>query len=797
MGSCHHASDYCLQNIWPALNALYRNSSLPDTHVNLTNLDANSLDNFCRDVNTCESNLLDSEFNSEIEGEYSSPMVLIGIYISIASLFCILAMALDLLNSFRIRKFWFPTKYFSLNAASITVIAVAMKLPVDLTSPMPGWIDQFGKLGSLAFMCTMMSNLMPSLASMDNKSLLANITALSILVITIRTQVIGPYPDYVGVDIPSMLLVLVACIYLVMLLFLLIILISSSITLPTTKKILEIKYQAISKNILIHQHQQENLISTVENLRQFVKRYWIMAETGNPQFVMVSNPLSSASGIICGSSMLIYMFFMFLSLKDYPHFPRSRSVYKWSMNAMVVTQSIGVVAGSIAPLLRCFTVLSFKSFAKQNRNYFFVFKVEKYWTQKLSEWKESRISFLSSGRRYRALLHNSKKFILSFCIGFQKVVVVSCKIIGLLPIVVVIPFVYFSRCFNSVKRMLFNTSTASSNVETNEDLSKYVLLVEDNTQLAKRTMKRISESMNQLIQKAERKQHNNLLKLLEEYVGESAALNGVVTFDNDQFQSPLPVEHVNSWSLPIISLTCIAVFILDIRQARVDNLFKSVGEGLLYTHLVEETLNRESVYVNIRRATVTLWHEVEETCKWLETPLERSDYEEKNSKIPKDVIRLGSACKEKNSRDPRDIINLFAQSAEKILNEFNKSTNGEMEKENLPRKVIAANSMYRIAKTILHTYESNDLDIVEDELFTRLSGMIADIIVACLTNIPRAIAMRCHESAIEKRGASVAAAIDLLGRTTKIIEKLERHVPNMDQDKMAHIDEWRIHLRQP
>ncbi|MFS7944228.1 hypothetical protein Hanom_Chr06g00509591 [Helianthus anomalus] len=75
--------------------------------------------------------------------------------------------------------------------------------------------------------------------------------------------------------------------------------------------------------------------------------------------------------------------------------------------------------------------------------------------------------------------------------------------------------------------------------------------------------------------------------------------------------------------------------------------------------------------------------------------------------------------------------------------------------------------------------------------------MIADILVACLTNIPRAIAMRCHESAIEKREASVAAAVDLLGRTTKIIEKLERHVTNMDQDKMTHIDEWHIHLRQP
>ncbi|MFS7944171.1 hypothetical protein Hanom_Chr06g00508931 [Helianthus anomalus] len=119
-----------------------------------------------------------------------------------------------------------------------------MKLTVDLTSPMPGRINQHGKVVTLAFVCTMMSNLMPSLASMDNKSLLANITALYILVITvivnsfiqIRTHVIGPYPDSVGVDIPPMLLVVVACIYLVMLLFLLIILISSAITIPNHKE---------------------------------------------------------------------------------------------------------------------------------------------------------------------------------------------------------------------------------------------------------------------------------------------------------------------------------------------------------------------------------------------------------------------------------------------------------------------------------------------------------------------------------------------------------------------------------
>ncbi|KAI3728519.1 hypothetical protein L6452_17156 [Arctium lappa] len=83
---------------------------------------------------------------------YSGPMVWIGIYIAIASVFCILAIAADLFHGFRSRKLWFPCKYFSLNAASITVVAVAMKLPVDLSSSMPGEVDQAAKLGSLAFM---------------------------------------------------------------------------------------------------------------------------------------------------------------------------------------------------------------------------------------------------------------------------------------------------------------------------------------------------------------------------------------------------------------------------------------------------------------------------------------------------------------------------------------------------------------------------------------------------------------------------------------------------------------------
>ncbi|KAI3774900.1 hypothetical protein L1987_49463 [Smallanthus sonchifolius] len=81
------------------------------------------------------------------QDKYNEPMVWIGFYVAIASLLCLLAMVADLLH-------------------------VTMKLPVDLSGDMPNQIDQAAKLESLAFMCTMMANLMPSLAAMDNKTLL-------------------------------------------------------------------------------------------------------------------------------------------------------------------------------------------------------------------------------------------------------------------------------------------------------------------------------------------------------------------------------------------------------------------------------------------------------------------------------------------------------------------------------------------------------------------------------------------------------------------------------------------------
>ncbi|PWA34969.1 hypothetical protein CTI12_AA605430 [Artemisia annua] len=117
--------------------------------------------------------------------------------------------------------------------------------------------------------------------------------------------------------------------------------------------------------------------------------------------------------------------------------------------------------------------------------------------------------------------------------------------------------------------------------------------------------------------------------------------------------------------------------------------------------------------------------------------------------------------------------------------------------ETTPKELIAANSMYRIAQTIVFNYQGNVEPMSVEELFALLRGMIADIFLACFTNIPRVILMKCHASAIEKRESSVEAAAKLLGRTKEILKRLEvQELPSMDPDKMAFIDEWRAHLRQ-
>ncbi|MFS7944239.1 hypothetical protein Hanom_Chr06g00509711 [Helianthus anomalus] len=58
-------------------------------------------------------------------------------------------------------------------------------------------------------------------------------------------------------------------------------------------------------------------------------------------------------------------------------------VYKVSTDLIFNAQSIRVLLGSVFSIYRCYAILRLKLFANQHRNHFSVFKVERYWTQKI------------------------------------------------------------------------------------------------------------------------------------------------------------------------------------------------------------------------------------------------------------------------------------------------------------------------------------------------------------------------------------------------------------------------------
>lgn len=113
----------------------------------------------------------------------------VGLYVAVASSACSLAMAADAFLCIRGKKLWFPCRFFSLNATSLTLLGIATKLPVDLNSSMPRRHDQLSKLSSTVLVCAAMGNLMPSLGSMGDSEMAVNLLALAILVVTVVANV--------------------------------------------------------------------------------------------------------------------------------------------------------------------------------------------------------------------------------------------------------------------------------------------------------------------------------------------------------------------------------------------------------------------------------------------------------------------------------------------------------------------------------------------------------------------------------------------------------------------------------
>ena len=719
------------------------------------------------------------KFGCNIDGnldaaKFSEPLPWIGIYVAAASLACLIAMAVDGINGIRYRKFWFPCKFFSLNATSLTLIATAVKLAVDLNTPMPSRQDQLAKLSSAAFLCTVMGNSMPSLGNMENKEMAMNIIALGILVITVIVNIciqLGTGVIYVFWKEHAFIMFIM----LVLLLFLTF----SALTVPTTKQYLEYKYNK-KYELALNESSKETGKTVVDKLREDLMKYWMMAHTCNPQFVMGRSVTCTASGAFCLLSAATLAEAIFRSY----FFPRSfkscsgESDYKWSTTIVLVIQTIAVGVGTLGPACRWFTAINFSCPKRGNTSHTKHFKVEHYWIQRLVEMKECPLTLQIRNRHFRKLAHDAKIQFLHSCIRVQTGIVITSKLIRLISVFIVSWIFFCCNCCEELKKKFklknsvsYTESTLESQPSSKLDLSRFVLHLEGEDVMVGLMMKCKCDPTEHWIRIGGKKQPKYLINLLETSIF-SQGFRGVGEYDSNQVPSLDSEEPPNCWVLPVVTLTSIAVAIPNVSPKSIKQLICGVNQGLEYVRLIEEYLDGRDLS-NIRKTAEVVWLGVELYHKWLDVDLHK-------------LSRQGES--------PKEMLQELADTAKNRSVEFHKKPMNQCLKQSpskWPIKVLAANSMYRISQTILLNYESIN-DQMGEKLFAAVVVMISDILGACLTNLQHLIPIQCLSSTIEEREGSVRHAVYILGKTEKILKILEqREPPSLEPHQMTNIDEWR------
>ncbi|CAA2961750.1 Hypothetical predicted protein [Olea europaea subsp. europaea] len=728
-------------------------------------MDSSNCSTGCYSMDVCSLLFCDSD--RYIQENLDSPMPWIGIYIAAASAVCSLAMAADAFHGIRNKMLWIPCKYFSLNAASLTLLTVAMKLPMDFTESMLGKFDKLARLSSLFFMSTAMANFMTSLGSMDDNEILLNLTALGILVITVIVnvyihlrQIIHSFHDPAVVG-ENREIVAISFMFLSLVIFC-----SSTLMVPTYRSYIESKYQEMHR-IASNEERMEGANFTVDKLRVVVKKYWIMAATGSPEFVLARSVTCTASGLICVFTAIFLVEAHIQQLFWPGEFSKHTSTYKWSIKWILATQFIGVFIGTIAPAFRWFTAASFKRSELASKSFKSEFKIENYWIQRLVDWKERPLPLQVRHTRGKKLLHAAIRLILNLCIGIQILIVSLSKLV----------IVVSASSFHLIGWLMIfavnascNKKGSESSIDSELDLTRYVLLLEGEVQLPKKTVKNIWNEVDKLIQTGKRQQPKNLIKLLSK----SNNFNGVREFDSNHVPSLHSQEPSNCWSLPVVTLTCIAIALPNIPSYRGNQLLRSVGEGLSLLKVIEKALYRNGALVNIRNAADIVWMGVELYRKWQDKDLCKSNAQGRTSK--ETLEELSNVAETTVMQFLRDMNDLFM-----------------VNPPNWPVRIIAANSMYRISRTILLAYDSYQTD----GLFDHLSLMIADILAACLTNLPHVITMNSQHNSAKERKNCVRQAALLLGETVEILEILQqRELPSLDPDKIAYIEEWQAFFEQ-
>ncbi|KAK8538140.1 hypothetical protein V6N12_044277 [Hibiscus sabdariffa] len=128
-----------------------------------------------------------------------------------------------------------------------------------------------------------------------------------------------------------------------------------------------------------------------QKLREALVRYWMMAHTGSPQFVVGRSVTCTASGALCllSAATLADAMVRFYLVPGSFKFCKGDSDYDWSINLVLLTQAVAVGMGTIAPAIRWFLAINFRCPTRgRKKGCCNEYRLEEYWIRTLVEMKE-------------------------------------------------------------------------------------------------------------------------------------------------------------------------------------------------------------------------------------------------------------------------------------------------------------------------------------------------------------------------------------------------------------------------
>ncbi|KAF5179331.1 transmembrane protein [Thalictrum thalictroides] len=266
------------------------------------------------------------------ESMYSTPVPMIGLYIAGASMVCFLAMLYDILSVFCHRKRWLPCKFFSLNSVTLTLLGIAAKLPVDLTTAMPSAIDQMSKLTGTTIICTSMAFLLPSLGTNQSSECLTNMAALSILVVTVIVNIC------IQISTGVIFLFIIEHMIIMCCLTLFLILMWSSAVESNRQKAVDLNSN------------KKFLTKCQGSMMHRLKLVYMYGYNNSPQFFLCTYLTRDVICLLCVVCLVVIMQAACRSL-SLVYCPGS-SDYNWSIWIIVLCQVLTIMLGSFATIFR-------------------------------------------------------------------------------------------------------------------------------------------------------------------------------------------------------------------------------------------------------------------------------------------------------------------------------------------------------------------------------------------------------------------------------------------------------------